>query len=221
MKIMNEFFADLGITQTIFFIVAASSTLILLIQTVLAAFGFGDNETDVGSGGDADVDIDGDVSDIDSDSDLAERSQVSATDNGFRLFTVKGIMAFLMMGSWVGFLLLRSEIHWGIAMVCALISGFAALLFMAKIMQGLMSLQGDGTLKIKNTLGQIGQVYIRIPAEEKGMGKVNVTVQERFCEFDAVTEQAEPIKTGEMVYITDVRAGNVLVVEKVKVDEQE
>jgi len=90
---------------------------------------------------------------------------------------------------------------------------------MAKVMQWLMRLQSDGTLKIKNALGQTGQVYIRIPAGEQGMGKVNVTVQERLCEFDAVTEESEMIKTGEMVYVTDVRAGNVLVVEKVKEEE--
>jgi len=48
------------------------------------------------------------------------------------------------------------------------------------------------------------------------MGKVNVTVQERFCEFDAVTEEDESIKTGEAVYVTDVRPGNILVVEKLE-----
>jgi membrane protein implicated in regulation of membrane protease activity len=226
---MFEILENLNALQSVFFIIAASSTLILLIQTIFAAIGFGDSETDSDTGGDGggsfeaadgDVDIDADA-DIDSDSNIIEQGQTNPVrDDGFRVFTIKGIMAFLMMGGWVGFLLLISPgVHLVLAMAFALISGVAALLFMAKLMQKLMALQSDGTLKIKNALGQIGQVYIRIPAEEKGMGKVNVTVQERYCEFDAVTEQNEIIKTGEMVYVTDIRAGNVLVVEKVKVEE--
>jgi membrane protein implicated in regulation of membrane protease activity len=125
-------------------------------------------------------------------------------------------MAFLMVGGWVGFLTSKAGLPDIIVIALAAVSGFAALVFIAKLMQVLMNLQEDGTTNVRNALGQIGQVYIRIPAEEKGMGKVNVTVQEKLCEFDAVTEKGETIKTGEMVYVTDVRAGNVLVVEKVE-----
>jgi len=226
---MSEFLADLTTYQAIFFVIAASSTIILLIQTILAAIGFAGNdaEIDIDNAGtgvetDADIDLDADVdADVDSDSGFAERGQAPVHDNGFRLFTVKGIMSFLMMGSWVGFVLSRSGIPEFIAALFALLSGAVTLVGIAKVMQWLMRLQGDGTLKIKNALGQTGQVYIRIPAGETGMGKVNVTVQERLCEFDAVTEEPEMIKTGEAVYVTDIRAGNILVVEKVKVIEEQ
>ena len=222
---MKDFLTDLSLYQTIFFIIAASSTIILVIQTILALFGFSENDSDISEamGGDsADIDTSAEIgldSDIDADADIvdtdiAERGQAMVHDNGLRLFTVRGILAFLMMGSWVGFLLSKSGVPDIIASACAFASGVTALVFIAKIMQMLLGLQEDGTLKVKNALGQVGQVYIRIPGEEKGMGKVNVTVQERLCEFDAVTEKSETIKTGEMVYVTDVRAGNVLVVEK-------
>jgi len=232
---MSEFLAGLTAYQAVFFVIASSSTLILLIQTILAALGFTGNEADADGGdissidaeidtdADIDVDIDADAEiDVDGDSGIIERGQAPVSDNGFRLFTVKGILSFLMMGGWVGFLLSRSlggSFGNFIATVFAVISGAVTLFGMAKVMQWLMRLQSDGTLKIKNALGQTGQVYIRIPANEQGMGKVNVTVQERLCEFDAVTEETEMIKTGEMVYVTDVRAGNVLVVEKVKEEE--
>ena len=224
---------NLTLFETVFFVIAASSTIILIIQTIFAVIGFGDNDSEIDAGSDfgiehadagidADTDMEGDfgsVDSVDADSDLMERGQVNVHDGGFKLFTVKGIMAFLMMGSWVGFLLSRSGVHEAVAAIFAVISGFIALVLMAKFIQILMSLQSDGTLKIKNALGQIGQVYIRIPENGNGMGKVNVTVQERFCEFDAITEQDEMIKTGENVYITDVRVGNILVVEKVKVED--
>ena len=253
---MSGFLSDLTVYQQIFFIISASSTIILIIQTILALIGIANNnDTDLGEshitgdGFEHDINIDGhsgvdihidnidnidniDSVDIHADSagdihidhdhssiNFENTSNHSGTHNydvhGLRLFTVRGIMAFLMMGSWVGFLMSRAGVSNIIATICAFISGVISLIFMAKIMQMLMTLQEDGTTNVKNALGQIGQVYIRIPADEKGMGKVNVTVQEKLCEFDAVTEKGEIIKTGEMVYITDIRAGNVLVVEKV------
>ena len=247
---MNGLLYDLTLFQQVLFVIAASSTIILIIQTILSLIGMagdndfdaGESELDVGDGIDGvdsidtidtidDIDFSdaGDVADtIDiAGTDSADTGEISthpnadsngasSYDSGLRLFTVKGIMAFLMIGSWVGFLISRAGIHEGIALVFAMISGTISLYFIARIMQMLLSLQEDGTLKIKNALGQIGQVYIRIPGEEKGAGKVNVTVQAQLCEFDAVTEQSETIKTGEMVYVTDIRAGNVLVVEKVE-----
>ena len=225
--------SDLTLFQTIFFVIAASSTIILIIQTILAIMGFGHNDSDIGvehadSGGDIHAEISHDIAhdahfdhshgssnavhDADNTSSNSAASHYDA--NGLQLFTIRGIMAFLMVGSWVGFLTSRAGTNEFIALILAIVSGAIALFFMAKLLQFLMGMQEDGTTNIKNALGQTGQVYIRIPAEEKGMGKVNVTVQEKLCEFDAVTEKSEMLKTGEMVYVTDVRAGNVLVVEK-------
>jgi membrane protein implicated in regulation of membrane protease activity len=213
---MGEFFDSLTLYERVFFVISMSSTLILLIQTILAIFGISSETDSDFDGGAVDTGVDIEAA----DADMGERAQGPIPDNGLRLFTVKGIMSFLMLGSWVGFLLSRAQVPEWIATIFALASGMVALVLMAKVMQGLMSLQQDGTLKVKNALGQTGQVYIRIPAQEKGMGKVNVTVQERLCEFDAVTEDSEMIKTGEMVYITDIRPGNIMVVERVKVEEK-
>ena len=232
---LNGLLDNLNLFQQVFFVIAASSTIILAVQTILSLIGIaGNNDFDVGESGmdigdgadvgdvdvDADVDVDGGVIDAASAADTGMAGPRGSTGgydaSGLRLFTVKGITAFLMVGSWVGFLMSRAGINEGIAVFFAMISGTFSLYFIAKLMQMLLSLQADGTTKVKNALGQTGQVYIRIPGEEKGVGKVNVTVQEKLCEFDAVTEKSETIKTGEMVYVTDVRAGNVLVVEKVE-----
>ena len=226
---MKEFLADLTLLQQIFFIIAASSTIILVIQTILALIGIGDNDGDADadfSGGDVDADVDVDV-DIDADvgegigsiADAMHAPHHADSDfdvQGLRLFTIRGIVAFFAIGSWVGFILNKSGVGGGLSCLGAVMAGSATLYLMAKLMQLLMRLQEDGTMKVRNALGQVGQVYIRIPASEKGMGKVNVTVQEQLREFDAVTENSEMIPTGEMVYVTDIRAGNVLVVEKVK-----
>ena len=237
---MSEILTDLTLFQKVFFVLSASSTIILIIQTIIALVGLaGSNDAEfgeshiIGDSGDAGVDLDSNMDgevgfdsvdsadsggglDMDGHTADSHGHAHSFDATGLRLFTVRGIMAFLMVGSWVGFILSRAGIHEIIATFCAFVCGMVTLFFMAKIMQVLMNLQADGTTRIKNALGQVGQVYIRIPGEEKGKGKVNVTVQEKLCEFDAVTEKNETIKTGEMVYVTDIRAGNVLVVEKVE-----
>ena len=40
-------------------------------------------------------------------------------------------------------------------------------------------MQCSGTLRIKNAIGCVGQVYIPIPPEHSGMGKIQATVQEQ------------------------------------------
>jgi hypothetical protein len=202
---MGDFLNSLNLFEKILFVVSVSSTIILVIQTILALLGMGED-------GDFAEAMDGDVE----NGETPDSSDNNAFDaQGLRLFTVRGVVAFLMVGSWVGFVASRAGVSEFMTVVFAVVSGTASLFGMAKLMQVLMGLHEDGTLKVNNALGQTGTVYIRIPGAEKGVGKVNVTVQERLCEFDAVTENGEGIKTGELVYVTDIRAGNVLVVEKV------
>jgi membrane protein implicated in regulation of membrane protease activity len=217
---MGDFLNALSFLETVLFVIAASATIILIIQTILSFAGMGD-DGDFDSGG---ADAGGD---FDADADLAEsasaaggniaKSEKEAFDaDGLRLFTVRGVLAFLAVGSWIGLVASMAGINEFVALFFAFASGTASLFGIAKLMQFLMSLHNDGTLKMNNAIGQTGTVYIRIPEAEKGTGKVNVTIQERYCEFDAITESREGIKTGELVYVTDVRQGNVLVVEKVK-----
>ena len=224
---MGAYLESLKLFETVLFVISVSATVILIIQTILALFGIGED-------GDLAEDAGGDIADIADSADVGDIGDIEIPDapeaaegsggvgkgafdaQGMRLFTIRGIVAFLMVGSWVGFVASRAGIHEFIAVVFALISGTVSLFGMAKLMQALMGLNQDGSLRVKNALGQIGTVYIKIPGGEAGVGKVNVMVQERLCEFDAVTESGDELKTGETVYVTDIRPGNVLVVEGVR-----
>jgi len=205
---MGYFFDSFSGLETVLFVIAASSTLILVIQTILSFSGV-DGGEDMDSG----TDFSGDEL-IESAGAEPSSDKSNFDAAGFKLVTVRGILAFMMMGGWVGFIALRAEINWFVALLFALAAGAASLYGIAKLMQALMGLHNDGTLRVSNALGQTGTVYIRIPGAEQGMGKVSVTVQERLCEFDAITEDSEGLKTGERIYVTDIREGNVLVVER-------
>ena len=66
---------------------------------------------------------------------------------------------------------------------------------------------------MRNAIGANAKVYIPIPEQGHGEGKVTLYVQGRYAECDAVTTEPELLRTGTTVRIVDVRNG-VLVVER-------
>ena len=81
--------------------------------------------------------------------------------------------------------------------------GLAAMVIVAWLMSILAGLHSEGNLDVRGAMGRIGTVYLSIPKEKNGQGKVTVSVQERSLEFDAVTNDRE-LKTGESVLVIDV-----------------
>ena len=75
-------------------------------------------------------------------------------------------------------------------------------------------MQDDGTIRIHQAIGQIGKVYLTVPPKGNGMGKVNLTLNERHVELDAITESNEPIKTDELVRIMGCYE-NTIIVERI------
>ena len=65
-------------------------------------------------------------------------------------------------------------------------------------------------------LGGTGLVYLTIPPNRSGPGKVSVTVQEQLREFEACADSERPIPTGRPVRIIGLLEGNTLLVEEVE-----
>lgn len=182
--------STLSLLQKIFFCVACASTLLLLIQIIMMIVGFGS---------DGDLDTDG----IDGDGfEEAADGLTLDSDVGLSLFTVKTLSSFFAIGGWVGFAV--SDLGNLPAILIALLSGTIALVGMAFIMKRLASLQSEGNINYSNAIGKIANVYLTIPANNGGSGKINLTLQERFIEANAITNDAEEIKTGAMVKIVSI-----------------
>ncbi|GJM27301.1 MAG: hypothetical protein DHS20C16_37160 [Phycisphaerae bacterium] len=81
--------------------------------------------------------------------------------------------------------------------------GLAAMVVVAWLMSILVGLHSEGNLDVRGAMGRIGTVYLSIPKEKNGQGKVTVSVQERSLEFDAITNDRE-LTTGESVLVIDV-----------------
>jgi membrane protein implicated in regulation of membrane protease activity len=75
-------------------------------------------------------------------------------------------------------------------------------------------LNQDQTLRVQRALGREGTVYIPIPAKKASSGKVQLTLQSRVVEYEAVTGGDEKLATGTKVRVVAVR-GSVLEVEPI------
>jgi len=87
---------------------------------------------------------------------------------------------------------------------------------MVLIMYGLMrnanKLRHSGTLDTQNAINKIGETYLRIPAKRGGIGKIQIQVQGRLMELDAMTDDAEDIVTGRPVQVVSTLNKHILIV---------
>lgn len=200
---MEQWWLALSGLQRFFYFIAIPSTVLLAIQFVMTIFGLNsDSDTDMDFDTDTDMDFDTDVDD----------SSVSAGD--FRFITFRGIIAFLTIFGWVGEILADTSLHIVIILFLSTISGLFAMFFVALLFYLISKLQSSGNINYKNALGCLAEVYIPIPKKHTGVGKVQLTIQERLVEADAITHTNTTFNTGDIVRIIDIFNGTTLVVDK-------
>lgn len=217
----------------VLYCIAVPSTLILLLQTIFSVIGIGDdadiNLSDTGGidmGTDVDMDVNVDVdtdmdfgvdADIDGDvcpsGDTDSITHVHGNFAALRLFTMQGIVAFLAVFGWISIAALSGGIPSIGAIALGLVAGFFAMYGVAKLIQISGRLAENGTVDFRNAIGENAAVYIPIPPNGEGEGKVTLTLQGRFMECSAVSNERELLKTGTVVRVTDLN-GEVLVVER-------
>ena len=222
MEWLSTWWGGLDIFSQILHCISIPSTLILIIQTILIIAGFGDSGPDTNLSDtsgldlpDGGVDFDGgtDLSGIDGDisgHDVGNPADASA----MHLFTFQGIITFLCVFAWSAILTYMGTNSILLSLLVGFVLGAGAMFGVAKIIQASAKLAQNGNINAKNYLGELGTVYLVIPAAEKGRGKVNISLGERYVEFDAITEDAYDIPSGTSVRVVDVRSESLLVVER-------
>ena len=207
---MESWWNNMLTLQKVLFIVACATTLIMVIQIILMLVGAGSNGFEAADGdlvGGADFDGD---ADFDGGSDIAQ-SDLGAF--GMKLLGIRSIMAFLCIFSWVGYTCVYL-MDWWWALLIGVGAGVAASLLVALLMTLVERTQTDGTTNIRRAIGCSAEVYLRIPAERSGTGKINVIVQEKMVEVNAVTDENEDIPTGAAVVVDSVVSDGLVVVKK-------
>src|SRR3990167_6196998 len=71
------------------------------------------------------------------------------------------------------------------------------------VMLWLASLQAEGTVRIGGAIGAPATVYLRIPRARSGAGKIQINLQNRTMEYEAVTE-GDALPAGARVVVVVV-----------------
>ena len=208
---MFDWWNSLELATQIFYCIAVPSTLVLLIQSVLTFMGIGD-------GIDADVDTDVDLDFNAADGVFGDNQPAEAPDTdgmeGMRLFTFRGIVAFLVVLGWVGVAMSASGVSLYITIPVALVCGFAMMFSLALILRAVMRLRSDGNTDNRNAIGIAGKVQLTVPPSRTGEGKVHVMLQGAYVERNAVTDDEEAIPTGSEIIVIGVSGQTDLVVKR-------
>ncbi|MBE6596463.1 MAG: hypothetical protein E7641_02225 [Ruminococcaceae bacterium] len=205
---------SLGLASQFFFCVAIPATLVLLVQTVLMFLGIGNDADGIGDDIPDDVTADGDISDgVFGDDGTSDVTDLEGLD-GLRVFTVRGVVAFLVVFGWVGVVMDGAGAPLYATVPVAAVSGLAVMLLLAVLFRFAMRLRNDGNTDNKNAIGVSGKVYLTVPPSRTGEGKVQIMLQGSYVERNAVTDDTEPIPTGCEIVVVGVSGQTDLVIKR-------
>lgn len=180
----------MNVMEKIYWCIAIPFSLLFIIQVILTFIG---GDMGVEAEGDADMYVDSDAG-ID-----------------FQFLSIKNLIAFFTIFGWVGIVCIESQMSISLTLLFSVLSGLVMMLIMASIMYYMGKLAENGSLDMKNAKGKTGSVYLTIPANRKGMGKVQIKVQ-GFQTLDAMTD-GEEIPTGSVVDVIEIINDDILLVK--------
>ena len=190
---MNDifsFFTEQTTLMQIFWGSAIISTVIMLIQTILSLIGMSDLDLEAG--------VDGGLDDC----------------SGADLFTIKNIVNFFVGFGWAG-VSFRSYIESDLLLVLiSLLVGVCFVIIFIIIFKQLMKLESNSAVGADACVGRTADVYLRVPANRSGKGKIQLSLNGAAREFDAVTDESEPIPSGAVVTVQEVVGKSLLLVKR-------
>jgi membrane protein implicated in regulation of membrane protease activity len=202
---MTEWWASLSLAQQIFHVIAVVTTIVLLVQLILNLVGLAGHDTDVDTAG---GDMPADVS-VDHPGDTGHST-------GLGILSIRSVTAFFVGFGWGGVVMLRSGVALPITIVVAFIIGAAFLLTVFYLMKSILKLSESGNIQVRNAVGQSGTVYITVPAANKGKGQIQVKVQGRLREVEAVTDAEDDLAVGTPVSVIKVIGDSTMLVRKME-----
>lgn len=187
-----DYFNALDPLLRTFWFIAIPVSLVFVVQTIMTFIGL-----DSADGIDADF-----------------SGHLDHPETPFQLFSFRNMINFLLGLSWSGisFFKLIENKSLLIAISVAIGIGFILLFFI--IIKQIQKLAEDNTFQIESTLKKSATVYLRIPAERSGNGKIQISINGSFHELDAITDH-ETIPSGSNVLVVSIVNPNLVLVEKI------
>ena len=190
--------AELSLVMKILWGVTLTASLVFIIQSIL---------TFVGADADSDFDVD-----VDTSMDGADLSNI---DGGANLYTFRNFVNFILGFGWSAILLQDSVPNVVLRVIISVIIGLVLVAAVMYLFKWLAGMQQSGNINLqKSAAGCEGKVYLTIPENRSGAGKVQITISGAVREYDAVTESETPLKTGTSIRVVDAVDANTLLVEE-------
>ena len=193
MENLSNIFASLPPTLQLFWGCAILSSIVFLVQAALTLLGLD---------GDSDFDLDASAS-----------TDTMDLGGGLSLFSVRSFVNFFVGFGWAGVSFYNIIPYSGLLYIVAALVGCGFVWLYFFIRRQAMRLQSDGSIDISKCVGSLCDVYLRIPANQAGTGKVQISINGSVHEFPAVTRGAQ-LPSGEHVKVVEVLANGVFIVEK-------
>lgn len=121
----------------------------------------------------------------------------------FAILSFRGIVAAMAFFGIGGLTAQAAEQSDTTVLVIAVACGVTAMYVVYWVMQALASLQAEGTVRLGRAVGEPATVYLRIPGGRSGAGKIQIDLQNRTMEYEAVT-QGDALPTGARVVVVGV-----------------
>ncbi len=193
--------------ETIYLVCAAIGGTLIVCQFAMTLFGLGGHLES------ADGDISHSADAIDAHHDHAVGHGNESTWFA-GLLTARTLSAGLAFFGLVGVIGLQADLHDAVSFGLALLAGLSSIFIVAWIMRALVRLNIDGTVRIQQSLGCTGTVYLPIPADNAGQGKVQISVLHRTVEYKAVSAK-EALPTGRKVKVVEIVSSDTVAVAPV------
>ena len=200
---LNEWWELLSAAQQVFWVIALLFSLFFVVLFGLSLLG-------LSSDADGDVDVSMDV-DHDTGHDYS-------LDKDFSAFSIRSIVAFFTFFGWTGVYLLSQGHGVVFSTLVSAVAGGVAMFVVAYMIYQFARLEKSGTVNPFNALDGTGEVYLTIPQNLGGKGKVHIVVDGAMHEFEAETK-GDALHTGSPVKVIEVLENDVLLVEPVKLLE--
>jgi len=180
---------------------------------------------DVGADADLSMDVDGfdgaidGVDGLDADHQTTW-SHAADVDVGhpdasriFEILSFRSVVAAVAFFGFAGKASLASELSDSQSLLIGLAAGGAAMYGIYWIMLQIYRLRTSGNENINNAIGQSARVNVAIPKQGDGAGKVQLVLQNRSVEYEAVTSEERPFKSGDQVVVVDILGPSKVLVE--------
>lgn len=192
---MTEWWTTLDLFMKILWCIAIASSLIFIVETVLTFIG-------------ADVDFDADA-----DFDMPDGTFEG--DPSMNLYTFRNLVNFLLGMSWTAILLKDQIASKALLMAIAFVAGAILVAAIMLMFKWLSKMQQSGNIDVmRDAEGCNGKVYLTVPAERAGTGKVQITINGAVREYDAVTDSEQDLKTGKAIKVVEAIDNSTLLVEE-------